>query len=432
MGRVVLDRSRFGRFWADHGRLWLLAVPVALMVGAASAIFLTLLERVGQVFQAHPGLVYALPVLGGLVGLIYFGLGRRLEAGNNLLIDEIHDPQAVVPVRLAPMVLLGTLASHLAGASVGREGTAVQMGGALADQLSPLCGLRPDERRIVLMMGIAAGFASVFGAPMAGAVFGLEVLVRGRIETRALMPCCLAGLLAHLVALILGAHHAHYGAGPVPGIGLYSLFAVMVAAVAFGILARAFIEATHLLGKTFASTVGFAPLRPVLGGVVIVAVTQALAQLGLSLAPYQGLSLDLISSAFSTQLSVTDLVSKFGLTVLALGSGFKGGEVTPLFALGATMGNLLAPVLQMPIGTLAALGFVAVFSGAANTPLAGTLLAVELFGADLAPFALLACGISTLVSGRAGLYGAQRDHQALQDRSKSDPSAPPEKPTVLT
>lgn len=379
---------------------------VAVLAGSASALFLFSLDWATRTREAHRWLILGLPLAGFTVGWLYLKWGRSVDAGNNLLIDEIHDPHQVVPLRMAPLILGGTVVSHLFGASVGREGTAVQMGGALADQLSHRFKLSAGQRRVVLMTGIAAGFASVFGTPLAGAVFALEVLAGPALRQMrwaALLPCVVAAVAADQVGLWWGVQHTLYSAGNLPALSTWSLTAMVLAGGLMGLTGRVFALSTHAFSAWMKQRIAYAPLRPLIGGALIAAVVwwgQA--------DRYIGLGIPVIVEAFSQPLAPWDFAAKLALTVASLGSGFKGGEVTPLFYIGATLGNALAPLLQMPVGLMAAIGFVAVFAGAANTPLACTVLAMELFGVPVGGFAALACAVSYVFSGRVSIYKAQR------------------------
>ncbi len=380
----------------------LLASFVAMLAGTASAAFLWALDWAGTTRDAHLQMIWALPLVGFFVGWVYHQLGRDVEAGNNLLIDEIHDPQKIVPLRMAPLILFSTIASHVFGASVGREGTAVQMGGSLADQLSHIFKFNKDERRLVLMAGMSAGFAAVFGTPLAGAVFALEVLAVGRLRYDALWPCALAALVADQVCLWWGIEHTAYAVGNIPHASVWLITAVAIVGAACGVTGQMFAKFTHVLSAWMKNQVSYAPLRPLLGGIVVVLLIEYL-----DFARYLGLGIPVIQEAFIHPLAWTDAAGKFVLTVLSLGAGFKGGEVTPLFFIGATLGNTLAGWLDVPFALMAAVGFVAVFAGAANTPLACTLMAIELFGSQIGIYALIGCVLSYSFSGRSGIYRAQ-------------------------
>lgn len=389
------------------GKWILLASAVAALAGSASAFFLLALDWATATRNSHRWLIWLLPLAGFGVGWLYLKFGQQVEAGNNLLIDEIHDPKKVIPLRMAPLVLGGTVISHLFGASVGREGTAVQMGGALADQFTHLFKLRHEDRRIILMAGISAGFASVFGTPLAGAIWALEVLAIGRLRYDALLACTVAAIVADQVCSLWGVHHTHYIIPEIPPLTAWGLGAMVLAGIAFGLAGKLFADATHWLGSWVKRAIGYGPLRPLLGGALLSVVVMVFAA-----DRYIGLGIPVIVEAFEKPLPAYDFLGKMVFTVFSLGFGFKGGEVTPLFYIGATLGNALAPILDMPFPLLAGIGFVAVFAGAANTPIASTLMAMELFGSEIGVYAGIACVVSYLFSGHTGIYRSQRVGQA--------------------
>ncbi len=386
-------------------------LPIGLMIGivtgTASAALLVTLDWATGWRESHGWMVWLLPWGGWLSGLIYDYLGRSVEAGNNILLEAIHDPQVVIPLRMAPLVLLGTTISHLFGASVGREGTAVQMGVSVVDFLSERLRqrltylLRWDgkDRRIILMAGISGGFASVFGTPLAGMLFGLEVLALGKFRYDGLLPCLIAAIVGDRITLQWGLHHQVYQIPIVPKLTLWGLIAAMVAGVIFGLTARVFVTLTHQISAYFQAKISYPPLRPFVGGILVLIAIQSIGT-----SKYVGLGLPSILSAFNTQLPPWDFAAKIGFTAVSLGSGFKGGEVTPLFYIGATLGNSIAPLLLLPAPLLAGMGFVAVFAGAANTPLTSTLMAIELFGVPAGSYAGIACIASYLCSGQTGIY----------------------------
>jgi H+/Cl- antiporter ClcA len=393
---------------------WVQAIPnlvrwlsigclIGILTGTSSAALLASLDWATDWRESHRWMLMLLPLGGLLSGLIYHYVGKSVEAGNNLLLEEIHDPQTVIPLRMAPLVLLGTTISHLVGASVGREGTAVQMGAALADRLTQLFRLHGKDRRIILMAGISGGFAAVFGTPLAGMLFGLEVLTFGKFRYDGLFPCLIASIVGDRVTLLWGLHHQVYQVPIVPALTMWGLLAAIVAGAIFGLTARVFATLTHQISNYFKAKISYPPLRPFVGGILVSILIQACGT-----TKYIGLGIPAIVSAFQTQLPPGDFAVKIGFTALSLGAGFKGGEVTPLFYIGATLGNAISPLLGLPAPLLAGMGFVGVFAGAANTPLASTLMAIELFGVDAGIYAGIACVTSYLCSGHAGIYRAQR------------------------
>jgi H+/Cl- antiporter ClcA len=375
-----------------------------VLAGLASSVFLVLLAWATRAFDRHDWLLYLLPLGGLAVGLAYHFGGGRSQEGNNLLLDEIHDPTDWVPRRMAPMVLVGTVVTHLFGGSAGREGTAIQMSGSLTDWMSRTLRLGDTERRHLLVAALAGGFGSVFGVPFAGVVFGLEVQSVGGFDRAALVPCVMASFIGAYLVDLLGIEHA-----PTPDLGNVGLDALLLlkvaaAGLAFGLVATVFARSTHLVKQGYGKVFGWMPARPPVGGAVVVGLT-----LLVGTRAYNGLSLPLIQTSFFGAPPPTwAFALKLLFTALTLGAGFVGGEVTPLFVIGTTLGATLAGVLGVPVPFLAARGFVAVFGAAANTPLACTVMGVELFGTGAVPYVAVACFVAYLVSPHTGIYRAQR------------------------
>ncbi len=377
---------------------------VGILAGIASAAFLIGLDWATEARENLPWLLWLLPLAGAGIGWIYDRFGRDVEAGNNLLLERIHDMDGHVSIRMAPLIALATIGTHLFGGSAGREGTAVQMGGSLADYLGRLLRLDRIDRRILLMSGISGGFGSVFGTPIAGMIFGLEVLTIGRLRYDALVPCFVASVVGHLTCHALGIAHHPYPVGTAPEITPALLAWVTFAGLAFGMAALVFAEMTHMIQHATKARVSQPWLRPFLGGIVVIGMTYAVGT-----RDYLGLSLPLIGDSFEPgRIVLWAFALKIVFTAVTLGSGFKGGEVTPLFCIGATLGNAFATMFGLPVPIFAALGFVAVFAGAANTPLACLMMGIELFGADLAVPLALACIVSYVASGHRGIYTSQR------------------------
>jgi H+/Cl- antiporter ClcA len=389
-------------------------------IGSASAFFLWCLDVVTALRWAHPWLLFGLPVAGLLIGWIYHRLGQSAEGGNNLILEQIHTPGGGVPARMAPLILVGTVVTHLFGGSAGREGTAVQMGGSIAGTFSRLFRLKHESQRILLMAGMAAGFGAVFGTPLAGAIFALEVLTIGKIRYEALLPCLLAAIVGDWTCQLWGAHHTHYRidylATLEPPANYFHLDPVLFlkvvgAAVVFGWVSRGFSGLLHALQRQIRRWISWAPIRPMLGGIVVIGLywlAGTSAYLGLGVNHPDPDQPSIVRFFNDTHYHGWAWLWKLGFTVMTLAFGFKGGEVTPLFFIGAGLGHALAGPLGVPTDLFAALGFVAVFAGASNTPLASTLMGIELFGATHSVYLATACFVAYLSSGHSGIYLSQR------------------------
>lgn len=372
------------------------------MSGSASAIFLLSLDWVGQVRDAHLWLLALLPLAGFGIGYGYHRYGYGAEKGNNLILEGLYSPQPVLPLWLAPFVLFGTLITHLFGGSAGREGTAVQMSASLAAQLGKRWSLDAQTGKTLLICGVAGGFASVFGTPLAGAVFSLEWFFRRKIDPNTIFPAFWSAFTAYWVCdWVWGIGHTAYAIPEVAPHTLINLGWMIPAGIVFGLAARLFVEVGHGVSRLF-NCISYPPLRPLLGGVLVAGIVYITGAY-----TYIGLGIPRIVEAFETPLPWYDFLAKTGLTALTLGSGFKGGEVTPLFFTGATLGNALATYIPLPLALLAGCGFVSVFAGATNTPLASTMMGMELFGLEAGIYLGFACLVAFIFSGRGSIYASQ-------------------------
>lgn len=400
------EQTLLQRFIRYYPRWAVICVCIGIMCGLASAIFLIVLERTTEVREHNPWLLYLLPLGGIVVGCVYHFWGRSVEGGNNLIIDQFHDPKTVIPFRMAPLVLLGTILTHLFGGSAGREGTAVQMGGSIADQFTHILKMDRGNRRTLLMAGMAGGFGSVFGVPFAGTIFGIEVLAIGRIQFWGIIECAISAFVAHYVTLACGVHHTAYLHPEITSFTTMDGVYIMLTGIACGLAARLFVLFVDTISRFSKRTIKLLPLRAALGGVIV----SLLFFLFPVIVRYSGLGVPIIVSSLKGQLPIYDWFGKLAMTALTLGTGFKGGEVTPLLFVGSTLGNALSNIFPVALPILASVGFVAVFAGAANTPFACTLMAMELFGPNIWFFAALACFSSYAVSGHHGIYHTQRIH----------------------
>jgi len=399
-------QNKFNTLLGHYSKWILFSIIIGLLAGTAAAIFLTLLNLATNYRMLHPVLVWFLPVAGLLIGLSYHYFGKSAEGGTGLILEELHRPKKIIPLRMAPLVLLGTVLTHLFGGSAGREGTAVQMGASLADQLPTFFKMEVSERRILLVTGAGAGFSAAIGAPLAGALFGLEVMQIGRLQFFAIIECLVASFVAFGTCRFLGAPHTHYPSVVwgeyAESYGILQISSIAGAAVFFGLAANAFMRLTHIIEGLQKRFIHFMPLRPFVAGLLLV----VFFQIGGAFR-YEGLGLATITDSFSHAASWFDPVLKAGFTALTIGSGFKGGEFIPLVFIGSTLGSFMATLLPVSMSLLAALGFAAVFGAAANTPISCAVMAAELFGWRIAPFAFFACWIAYHFTGHNGIYKNQ-------------------------
>lgn len=388
---------------------------IGACIGTASAGFLQSLNWATDFRENHLWLIALLPIGGFLIGLLYHRFGKNVEAGNNLIIDTIHEPKQVIPFRMAPFVYIGTMVTHFFGGSAGREGTAIQMAGSIADQFSKPFKLSVQDRQIIIIAAVAGGFGSVFGTPLAGAIFAIEFYFIGRIRYNALFPAFVTAIFADIITKLWQTPHTHYHIPSIPEVSFLNIVYAILAGIFFGICASTFSKMIHKTGAIFKSVISYPPLRPFLGGIIV-----ACAVWIIGTTKYIGLGIPTIVESFDQPLPAYDFAIKMILTIITLSAGFKGGEVTPLFFIGATLGNALSLFIPLPTGLLAGMGFVAVFAGATNTPIACSIMAIELFGVECGVFVTIACVVSYLISGHSSIYTRQVIGEAKNQRFSNE------------
>jgi len=398
-----------------------LVVPISFVTGSLVALFLWLLDLATATRWNNLWLIFFLPLAGIVVRFLYKFLGNNSDAGINLIMEEINKPGGGVPAQMTPLVLFSTIITHLFGGSAGREGTAVQMGGSISSLFSKWYKLKHQDKRILLMCGMAAGFGAVFGTPIAGAVFAMEVLAIGRIKYDALIPCFVASVLADITCSAYGIHHTHYTIAfmgeikdsspwlPYLSFDFLLLFKVIIAGVLFGLVSYLFAETSHFIKDATGKYIHNKWITPVIGAALVIGISYALGTfdyLGLGVTNSKG-GVSIVSAFDASGADTWSWFWKLLLTAITLSTGFKGGEVTPLFFIGATLGNTLAMISGSPVDLFAGLGFIAVFAGATNTPLACTLMGVELFGSNNVVYYAVACFTAYYFSGHSGIYSSQ-------------------------
>lgn len=383
--------------------MWLiLGLIVGIPIGLASSIFLYALEFITNYRESNLWIITFLPIVGLLIGWMYQRSGTRAAAGNNLIFQEFFIPQKLMPLLMAPLVLVATLLTHLVGASAGREGTAVQMGAVIADRFHFIGEKFKQQRALFILAGVGAGFASLFATPWAGSIFAIEILRNRSLPLSGLIPSFISSFTAYFTCLLTGAPHTHYEPLIAPQFSLSLLPYLVLAGMLFGLTALLYIKC-HQWFSTLATVLVQASIwRPFFGGIILFIVFFALGD-----SRYMGLGIPTILASFQEPVLPYDFILKLLLTAFTLGFGFKGGEVTPLFFIGATLGNVLVFFIPLPYAFLAGIGFISVFSGATKTFFACAVMGIELFGWESGVYFFLVTFVAQLFSGRASIYKEQ-------------------------
>lgn len=383
--------------------LGLIALPLGLAIGAIDALFGRVLLALTAFRMEHA--VYLLPFLGFVgVGIVwcYQKVGGTSGKGMTLLFEAGHGDTQDIPLRLIPLVMVSTWLTHLFGGSAGRESVAVQIGGTLAHSVGKRLPI-PNAGRQLLIAGMAAGFAGLFRTPIAATFFALEVLTAGVLEYSALLPALVASFTASACSGLLGLEKFTVAltdqvAFSAPLVGKLLLFGLL-----FGLVGGLFAWTLHKLKALFAQYLPNPLLR-----ILVIGIAVSIFSLLCWGGRYSGLGTNLIAMSFDSGIFSWDFALKFAFTVVTLAAGFQGGEVTPLFSIGASLGVLLGTLFGLPTAFVAALGYAAVFGSASNTLLAPMLIGGEVFGFAYLPYFFIVCAMAYLCNGSNCIYPLQK------------------------
>lgn len=383
-------------------RVLVLSALVAALMGVAGWAFLAALRLATDAREAHLWLFGLLPLVNLATAWLYRNHGLRAQRGNNLVIDSTITGTPIHG-RMALLTFACSTATHLAGGSAGREGAAVQMGGTIASNVATVFRVEGHDRRDLMMAGISAAFGAAFGTPLAGAFFGMEMCFVGKLDYSAALYCLTGSFIGNAVSRALGSPFAFQTISRVPPMDPSVLAVVIGAAVAFGLAACLFTFCIRTVKRLYARFFVNYLAAAGASGILLV-----LLFLGLGLHRYGGLSEWMVPAAFEGKTTLLDPVLKLVMTALTVGAGFQGGEVTPLFGIGASLGGWIGSVTLGDPSLMAALGMVGVFGAALNVPITTIMLGIDMFGASAGAYFVIVGFMSYLIAGHHAVYPAQR------------------------
>lgn len=400
---ITLETLQRARMAALTLIKWLLcSLFTGSFIGLIGALFYKALQYVTSFRIQHPYTLFFLPAAGIIIVLMYHFTHEDKNTGTNLVITAIQS-NAEVPVRVAPLIIISTLLTHLCGGSAGREGAALQVGGSLGNAFAKLFNFDDKDTRIMIMCGMSACFSALFGTPVAAAVFSMEVISVGIMYYAALVPCTVAALIASSISSMSGLAATHFTVEEIPQFGIPNGIKFFILSLIFAVASILLCVVLHKTSHFFTAHFENQYVR-----IIVAAVLVIIMRFLFGTTDYLGAGTDIIARSFVEQSAWYVFLLKMIFTAVTLGGGFKGGEIVPTLFVGATLGSFLAPIFGLPTGICAACGMVAVFCGVTNCPLTSLLLSIEMFGSESLKYCLLCIALSYLLSGYYSLYNSQK------------------------
>lgn len=383
---------------------WLIcSAIIGITCGAVGTAFHYSVEYVTQFRSGHSWIIFLLPAAGLLIVFLYRAGGIKHDKGTNLVIGSIRNPEYNVPFRMAPLIFITTVITHLFGGSAGREGAALQIGGSLGASIGKLIKMDDNDKHIMTLCGMSAVFAALFGTPVTAALFSVEVISIGILYYSALVPCILSATISYAITEKFHITPTYFILNQVPEMSLATGIRVIILSVAAAVLSILFCMSMQVIGKTFKKYLKNQYLRILVGGVLLVLLT-----LAVRCNDYNGAGMNIIEQAIHGTAKPEAFILKLLFTCITIGCGFRGGEIVPSFFIGATFGCTLGGWIGLDPGFGAAMGLVCLFCGVVNCPLASLVLSIELFGASGILLFAIGCSVSYMLSGYYSLYSEQK------------------------
>lgn len=403
MNDVIRHKIKHNAHRALVSLKWIIfAIIVGAIVGLCGTAFYFALSLVTVLRTQNTWLIFLLP-LGGLgIVAMYRFLHNEKDTGTNLVISAIHSDDEL-PLRMAPLIFVSTLITHLFGGSAGREGAVLQMGGSIGNALGKLFRFDDKDKHVMIMCGMSAAFSALFGTPMAAAILPMEMVSVGVMYYIALVPCVISSLVAHGIAYSFGVSNEMFIIRSIPKFGIITSIEISVLAILCALVSILFCVLLHKSEDLYKRFFTNPYIRVIAGGCIIIVLTLLVGN-----QDYNGTGINIIEHCINGTVRPEAFLLKMIFTALTLGAGYKGGEIVPSFFTGAAFGCLFGNLLGFSPTLCTAVGMTAVFCGVTNCPITSLLISFELFGYDGMPYFLLATALSYMLSGYFGLYRSQK------------------------